>query len=146
LFLEGGIIVGFCLLCLTAVFAPQSSQRVLHLSTVLGMTESGVVMARAELLPEKPPVPNPAPGDHPGYALLHPETPPMLMPEKGASPPSPPRKPKVKQVAAGAGPKGGASAKPTAKEKPANKVRAKKKRPKNTKPNLMRQASLTILR
>lgn len=146
LMLGGGIIAGLCLLWLTARFAPPSSHKAFNLSGVLGGAEVGVVMARADLMPEKPPVANAAPGDHPAYALLHPETPPMLMPEKSASPPSPPRKPKVKRTVAGEERKSGVSGKPTAKEKPAVKAKTKKKRPPNAKPNLMRQAYSTMIR
>jgi hypothetical protein len=103
-------------------------------------------MARAELIPEKLPVANAAPGDHPAYALLHPETPPMLTPEKPASPPSPPRKPKVKRTVEAETHKSGVSGKPAVKEKPAAKAKTKKKRPPNAKPNLMRQAYSTVTR
>lgn len=146
LLLGGGIMAGLCLLWLTARLVPPSSHKVLHLSGVLGGTEAGVVMARAELIPEKLPVASAAPGDHPAYALLHPETPPMLMPEKSASPPSPPRKPKVKRTVTGEAHKIGVSGKPAAKEKPAAKAKTKKKRPPNAKPNLMRQAYSTVIR
>jgi hypothetical protein len=144
--LGGGVIALVCLIWLAVRLVPPSSHQGLHLSGVLGAAEPGVVMARAELTPDKLPVGNASPGDHPAYALLHPETPPMLMPEKPSSAPSPPRKPKVKRTVNGEAHKKLVSNKPAGKEKPTGKVRSKKRRPKNATPNLMRHAYSTVVR
>jgi hypothetical protein len=113
----------------------------------LGAVDPGLIITRGELTPEKLPVANAGPGDHPAYALLHPETPAMLMPDKPASPPSPPRKPKVKRPATGEVQKSAVSSKLSAKDKSAGKNRTRKKKPKNAiKSNLMRHAHSTATR
>ncbi len=147
LLLGSGIIVLICAIWLIARFFPPPSNKIFHLAGVLGAAEPGLIMARAELTPEKLPVANTGVGDHPGYALLHPETPAMLMPEKPASPPSPPRKPRAKRPATGEAQKNAMSGKPMAKEKPTGKNRTKKKKPKNAiKPNPMRHAYSAVMR
>jgi len=103
-------------------------------------------MAKTEPTPEKIPVADTGPGEHPTYALLHPGTPAMLMPEKAASAPAPPRKPKAKRSATGEVKKNGLSRKTPAPENPAGKNRTKKKKTKNAaKPTLMRHAYSSVL-
>lgn len=146
LLLGGSIIAACCLLWLAVRLAPPSSRQFLNFSGVLGVTEAKMVLARAEIMPEKPPVASATPGDHPAYALLHPETPPMLMPEKTASPPSPPRKPKMKQRVTVEASKGKVSGKPAGTQKPAPKAKDAKKRPPSAKPASLRQAYSAVMR
>jgi hypothetical protein len=147
LLLGGGIAALVSVIWLVVYFfPPPPPNQAFSLAGVLGAAEPGLVMAKTELTPEKLPVTGTGPGDHPAYALLHPGTPAMLMPEKGASAPAPPRKPKAKRSATGEVKKNGLSRKTTAPEKPAGKNRTKKKKTKNaTKTTLIRHAYSSVL-
>lgn len=111
-------------------FSPDPDKdKIVYLSGIIGPAESGLLLSRGVPLPEKPPVADKGPGGHPAYALLHPETPPTLMPERMASPSHSPRKAKGKRPVARTAQKAKEGGK-TAKEKPAAPARAKKTKPK----------------
>ena len=125
-------------------FPPPPRNQAFSLAGVLGAADPGLVMAKNELTPERIPITDTGPGDHPAYALLHPGTPAMLMPGKAASAPAPPRKPKAKRSATGEVKKNGLSRKTPAPEKPAGQNRTKKKK-NAAKPTLMRRAYSSVL-
>ncbi len=137
----GGAVILVCILGLAVRFFSPPAAATHRLSGVLGAAEAGLTAARAEPMPEKPPVPVAGPEGHPAYALLHPETPPILMPEKPAASGHSPRKPKMKRPAGRKSQRAGIGSKTTAKEKPEVIDRAKKaKSKKATKPASMQQA------
>lgn len=146
LLLVGGALALVCMILLAVAFSPPAPHQTLRCAGVLGGSEPGLIMARAELSPEKLPVANEGQGDRPAYALLHPETPPMLMPGKPASPPGSHRKPKVKPPVKNEVRKSRTASKSPVKEKPANNTRARKVKPKNaSKPTMIRHAYSSLM-
>lgn len=122
------------------VFSPDPDKdKTVYLSGIIGPAGVGLLMSRGEPLPEKPPVADKGPGSHPVYALLHPETPPTLMPEKLAPSAQPPRKFKVKRPAAQTAQKVREGGK-TVKEKPAAPAKAKKTKTKKAATPHVQQA------
>jgi hypothetical protein len=146
LFLGGGAAVLGCLILLVIRFSPPAPHQ-LRLAGVLGGLELGLITAKAELATENLPLANEGQGQHPAYALLHPETPPMLMPEKPASPASPSRRPKIKRPVKSGIHKREIVSKSAIREKPTNNFRIKKKKAKNAiEPTLVRHTYSSLMR
>ncbi|MDI6852291.1 MAG: hypothetical protein QME75_01635 [Deltaproteobacteria bacterium] len=126
LVLSGGAAVLGCLILLVFGFSPPAPHQTPRLAGVLGGFELELKTAKAELAAENLPPVNGGQGEHPAYALLHPETPPMLEPAKPASSVSPSRRPKIKRPVKSGMPKRQTASKSAKREKPANNFQIKK--------------------
>jgi|YelNatPaOPRAMG01_1025707.scaffolds.fasta_scaffold183680_1 hypothetical protein len=123
----GGGLLLCCLLGLAVRSFSPPVDKTCQLSGVLGAPDAVLFRVKARVMPEKPPlaVTDP-PGNQPAYALLHPETPPVLLPERPASSANSLRKPKLKRPAAGEVKKPGAKEKPAAAKSRVSKAKLKK--------------------
>jgi hypothetical protein len=146
LFLSGGAVLG-CLILLVISFSPPAPHQNLRLAGVLGGLEMGLITAKAEPAAENLPLANEGQGQHPAYALLHPETPPMLMPAKPSTPASPSRRHKIKRPATSGVGKREMASKSVTREKPVSNSRLKKKKPQNViEPTLVRHTYSSLMR
>jgi hypothetical protein len=114
LLLGGSILALACIIGLAVSFFAPPSQNSVQLTGVLKAAEPGWIMVNTELPPEKLRLLHKGTGNQPVYALLHPETPPVLMPEKSPSPRAASRRAKMKRPAAQDLQKATISSRPTA--------------------------------
>jgi hypothetical protein len=126
LLLSGSLLGLVCIIGLLVNLLPPPPHNPMHLTGVLKATEPGWSLVKAELPPEKLRLLHNSAGDQPVYALLHPETPPILVPEKPASPRGSSRRPRMKRPAAADAPRTIMSSRPTAQGKAAVKSRMEK--------------------
>jgi len=127
--LAGGAVVLGVTLWLIFWLAPASQGQKVKLAAILGMTE-GEARLVSQAAPQKPlpPLKQQQTGGQPAYALLHPESPPSLLP-----PTKPPtgtqlRKPKGKRASAVHPKKQTLGPKVSHKEKASSKVKVRKKK------------------
>lgn len=145
LFLGSGAVLG-CLILLVIGFSTPAPHQTQRLAGVLGGPELNLITAKTKLAAENLPLGNEDQGKHPAYALLHPETPPMLVIEKPpASPASPPRRAKFKRTANSGIDKRELVSKSPKREKPNPRVR-KKKPEKPIEPTLVRRTYSSLVR
>lgn len=124
----GGVFLGL-FLSLTLWLAPSARDQKLRLAGILGVSEAEVGLAKqANLraatlqLDQKPP------GGQPGYTMLHPESPPSLMPPTKPLAGAQLLKPKAKRAALREPQKPRLEASLTKKDKAPAKVKVKKKK------------------
>jgi len=127
--LAGGAVFLGLFLGLTSWLAPPNPDQKVKLAGILGVSEGEADLAKqatlraATLLLEQKP-----PGGQPAYTLLHPESPPSLLPPTKSAAGIQLRKPKAKRTASKEPQKARVEASLSKKDKTAGKAKAKKKK------------------
>ena len=127
--LTGGAVFLGLFLSLTLWLAPSARDQKLRLAGILGVSEGEMALAKkANLRAATLQLDQKLPGGQPGYTMLHPESPPSLLPPTKSLAGAQLPKPKAKRVALREPQKPRLEASLTKKDKAPTKVKAKKKK------------------